>query len=158
MIRTHPANVFVCECITQSLFRLLKRKAYSEITVTGLVHEAGVSRNSFYRNYQNIEDIIQQFLEEKTSKWWDNFIIEPERYPHVIAEMFQHFLDMKEVVLVYNSGQEKLNNLYYQMKEQRRCSTWRKTKNPTLRNLNSRLWICIMPEEPRIHNWNVNMA
>ncbi len=62
------------------------------------------------------------------------------------------------LVLVYKCGQEKLNNLYYQMKEQRRCSTWRKIKNLTLRNLNSRSWICIMPEEPRIHNWNVNMA
>ena len=64
----------------------------------------------------------------------------------------------KELVLVYKCGQEKLNNLYYQMKEQRRCSTWRKIKNLTLRNLNSRSWICIMPEELRIHNWNVNMA
>ena len=49
MKRTHPANVFVCECITQSLFRLMKRKAYNKITVTDLVREAGVSRNSFYR-------------------------------------------------------------------------------------------------------------
>ena len=64
----------------------------------------------------------------------------------------------KGVVLVYKCGQKKLNNLYYQVKEQRRRSTWRKTKNLTLRNLNNRLWICIMPEEPRIHNWNVNMA
>ena len=62
------------------------------------------------------------------------------------------------LVLVYKCGQKKLNNLYYQMKEQRRCSTWRKIKNLTLRSLNSRSWICIMPEEPRIHNWNVNMA
>ena len=62
------------------------------------------------------------------------------------------------MVLVYKCGQEKLNNLYYQMKEQRRCSTWRKIKNLTLRSLNSRSWICIMLEEPRIHNWNVNMA
>jgi len=62
------------------------------------------------------------------------------------------------MVLVYKCGQKKLNNLYYQVKEQRRRSTWRKTKNLTLRNLNNRLWICIMPEEPRIHNWNVNMA
>ena len=62
------------------------------------------------------------------------------------------------VVLVYKCGQEKLNNLYYQMKEQRRCSTWRKIKNLTLRSLNSRSWICIMLEGPRIHNWNVNMA
>ena len=63
-----------------------------------------------------------------------------------------------EVVLVYKCGQEKLNNLYYQVKEQRRCSAWRKTKNPTPRNSSSRSWICTMPEELRIHNWNVNMA
>ena len=63
-----------------------------------------------------------------------------------------------QVVLVYKCGQEKLNNLYYQVKEQRRCSAWRKTKNPTPRNSSSRSWICTMPEELRIHNWNVNMA
>ncbi len=62
------------------------------------------------------------------------------------------------VVLVYKCGQEKLNNLYYQVKEQRRCSAWQKTKNPTPRNSSSRSWICTMPEELRIHNWNVNMA
>lgn len=64
----------------------------------------------------------------------------------------------ENVVLVYKCGQEKLNDLYYEMKEQRRCSTWRKIKNRILRNLSSRSSICIMPEEPRIHNWNVNMA
>ena len=32
------------------------------------------------------------------------------------------------LVLVYKCGQEKLSNLYYQVKEQRRCSAWRKTK------------------------------
>ena len=29
-------------------------------------------------------------------------------------------MKLKAVVLVYKCGQEKLNNLYYQMKEQRR--------------------------------------
>ncbi|MEY8338486.1 hypothetical protein AALB16_10770 [Lachnospiraceae bacterium 62-35] len=62
------------------------------------------------------------------------------------------------LVLVYKCGQEKLNNLYYQMKKQRRCPTWRKTKNPTLRNPSSRSWICTMPEEPPICNRNVNTA
>ena len=42
------------------------------------------------------------------------------------------------MVLVYKCGQEKLNNLYYQVKKQRRCSTWRKTRNLTLRNSSSR--------------------
>ena len=67
-------------------------------------------------------------------------------------------LFLEDVVLVYKCGQEKLNDLYYEMKEQRRCSTWRKIKNRILRNLSSRSSICIMPEEPRIHNWNVNRA
>lgn len=67
-------------------------------------------------------------------------------------------INKAKVVLVYKCGQEKLNNLYYQVKEQRRCSAWQKTKNPTLRNSSSRSWICIMPEEPRIRNWSVNMA
>lgn len=33
------------------------------------------------------------------------------------------------------------------MKEQRRCSTWRKIKNFTCRNSGSRLWICTISEE-----------
>ena len=104
MARTHPANVFVCECITQSLFRLIKRKPYHRITVTDIVREAGVSRNSFYRNYQSTEDIIRQFLQERTSRWWDGFVAHPDRYPHVISEMFRHLLDMREEIdLLYRA-------------------------------------------------------
>ena len=105
MERTHPVNIFVCECITQSLFRLMKRKPYHEITVTDIVREAGVSRNSFYRNYQGIEEIISQFLEQRTSEWWNRFIVCPDRYPHVISEMFFHFLSMREEIgLLYHAG------------------------------------------------------
>ena len=67
MSGTHPANMFVCECITQALFRLMKRRPYHKITVTGLVQEAGVSRNSFYRNYPGIEDIIRR--QSLTGEW-----------------------------------------------------------------------------------------
>ena len=105
MERTHPTNLFVCECITQSLFRLMKQRSYHKITVTDLVREAGVSRNSFYRNYQSIEDIIRQFLETKTAQWWNKVIIFPERYPHIISEMFQHFLSIQtEIDLLYHAG------------------------------------------------------
>ena len=105
MERTHPSNIFVCECITQSLFRLMRRKPYREITVTDIAREAGVSRNSFYRNYQSIEEIVRQFLEGKTSKWWREFIACPDRHSHVICEMLYHFLDMKEEIdLLYRAG------------------------------------------------------
>lgn len=59
------------------------------------------------------------------------------------------------MVLVYKYGQEKLNNLYYQVKEQREMFSMAKTKNPILWNSSSRSWFCTMPEKPRIQNWNV---
>ena len=105
MERTHPSNIFVCECITQSLFRLMRKKPYREITVTDIAREAGVSRNSFYRNYQSIEEIVRQFLEGKTSKRWREFIVCPDRHSHVVCEMLYHFLDMKEEIdLLYRAG------------------------------------------------------
>ena len=75
-----------------------------------------------------------------------------------LSTAMQELTELENLVLVYKCGQEKLNNLYYQVKKQRRCFTWRKTRNLTLRNSSSRSWICIMPEEPRIRNWSVNMA
>lgn len=45
------------------------------------------------------------FFEKKTSEWWSRFIVCPDHYPHVISEMFHHFLDMKEEIdLLYHAG------------------------------------------------------
>ena len=93
MERRHPANLFVRDCITKALFKLMKSKNYHDITVSALVKTAGVSRNSFYRNYQSIEDILRQYLVEQTSQWWNEYIADPN--PNIIAETFQHFLNMR---------------------------------------------------------------
>lgn len=105
MERKHPANLFVRDCITKALFKLMAKKDYHEISISELVRVAGVSRNSFYRNYQSVEEIIRQDLNEKTTTWWDDFIVDSNRYPHVIAEMFQLFLSMKaEINLLYKAN------------------------------------------------------
>lgn len=105
MERKHPSNLFVRDCITKALFMLMKKKAYQEISISELVKVAGVSRNSFYRNYDSVEEILREFLVTQTSAWWSRFIVDPTRYPHVIGEMFQHFLDMKEEIeLLYKAG------------------------------------------------------
>lgn len=105
MERKHPVNLFVRDCITKALFRLMKKKNYHDIGISELVKEAGVSRNSFYRNYQSVNEILRQYLAEQTTAWWSDFITHPDRYPHVIAEMFQHFLNMQEEIkLLYKAG------------------------------------------------------
>lgn len=103
MKRKNPANLFVRDCITKALFKLMKSENYQDITVSALVKTAGVSRNSFYRNYQSIEDILRQYLEEQTSRWWNKYIANPT--PDIIAETFQHFLSMQEeILLLYKAG------------------------------------------------------
>ena len=85
--------------------QLLQGKKIDDISVSELTRQAQVGRVSFYRNYQSIEEIIRQFLEERTSRWWDGLIACPDRYPHAISEMFQHFLDMREEIeLLYRTG------------------------------------------------------
>lgn len=103
MERKHPANLFVRDCITKALFKLMKTKNYQDITVSALVKTAGVSRNSFYRNYQSIEDILRQYFVEQTSQWWNEYIANPNL--NIIAEIFQHLLNMQEeILLLYKAG------------------------------------------------------
>lgn len=56
--RLVPVSHLICE----GLLRLIEagQKPYSEITIQDIVDEAGVCRNSFYRNFQSKEDIFQK--------------------------------------------------------------------------------------------------
>lgn len=49
--------------ITEGLFSLLRKKTFSEITVTDIVKEAKVARASYYRNFQNKEEIIRAAMD-----------------------------------------------------------------------------------------------
>ena len=62
--RKNKNNIFVRECITQSLFKLLEKKEFADITITDLITKAGVSRMGFYRNYVSKEDVIESYILE----------------------------------------------------------------------------------------------
>ncbi len=50
--------------IKDSLLRLLSKKCYSEITVTDICRESGVSRGTFYAHYKNINEIIDELFDD----------------------------------------------------------------------------------------------
>ena len=49
--------------IVEALLALMEEKPYSEITVTEIVHRAGVARQSYYRNFSGKEEVIEEFFE-----------------------------------------------------------------------------------------------
>ena len=62
--RKNQANQLARECIVTALMQLLKEKPLSAISVSELTERAGVSRMTYYRNYQSKEDIFSSYLEE----------------------------------------------------------------------------------------------
>ena len=53
-------NTYVKKRITAALLALLKEKPLSDISVSELTGKAEIGRVSFYRNYQNKEDILKE--------------------------------------------------------------------------------------------------
>ncbi len=64
-LKHHSSNIFVKDCITTALFKLLEMKNFDKITITDIVEKAGVSRMGYYRNYKSKEDIIETYVYEK---------------------------------------------------------------------------------------------
>lgn len=58
----------VKQFLTEALFRLMEKKDYRSISVSQLVQTAGVSRSSFYRNFYDILDIVDEFYKNTISE------------------------------------------------------------------------------------------
>lgn len=56
-------NARVKRSIEDAFFSLLKNQNFSEITITDLVKKSGVSRTSYYRNFNSKEDIIKEYIQ-----------------------------------------------------------------------------------------------
>ena len=63
------SNEVVIESITQAMADLMMERRFEEISVTALVQRAGVSRNSFYRNFADKDDVIRRYIEGETEGW-----------------------------------------------------------------------------------------
>lgn len=63
MSKASMDNMRVKNQITEGLFSLLWKKPFSEISVTDIVKEAKVARASYYRNFENKEQIIEAAMD-----------------------------------------------------------------------------------------------
>lgn len=58
--------------IEKTLFSLLTKKPYAEISIAEITRKAEVSRTSFYRNYENKDAVLAQFLAKQYQKFIDD--------------------------------------------------------------------------------------
>ena len=104
MERKNAAHELVIESMTQALLQLMEKKPLDEISATELCDRAGVSRQSYYRNFSSKEEILSEYLTKCTDEWYRSLDIFDREDFH---EVFWH-----ELMKLYK-GNEKLIRLIY---------------------------------------------
>ena len=95
--------VTVKDLIAEAFIRLLKKKDYHEITVVNIITEAQSGRVSFYRNFQDKDDVLRYYIETVTDRWLsqteDNYItLTQESIRPYIVWLFEHMYKHRDVV------------------------------------------------------------
>lgn len=87
-------NTYVKKAISDAVIKILKEKSLNDISISEICNVAGVGRASFYRNYQNKEDILKQYNLKLIKEWGERFENDPKSSIHnVFGSLFQHYKD-----------------------------------------------------------------
>ncbi len=94
-------NTYVKRQITNALLTLLEQHEFSELSISQITDAAQVSRNSFYRNYSDKEDILVQYI-RKLFTDWDTEYKKRNRDSNatLYGSLFQHLIDNKDFYLL----------------------------------------------------------
>ena len=54
---------FSKNCLSQALMELLENHEYSDVSIQDIVDKAGFSRMAYYRNFKNLDEMIDYYLD-----------------------------------------------------------------------------------------------
>lgn len=90
---------------TRAMLELLKKKLFTEITVSDLVKKSGASRASFYRNYESKEQIIDEYLEQIFGAIIEKYPISSTNIREQVLHIFQEIYERKsDLEILKNAG------------------------------------------------------
>ena len=103
-------NTYVKKQILTALLDLLKEKPLSDISVSELTSKAEIGRVSFYRNYQNKEDILKEESNRLIKEWGRLYESNPESTPEsLFPSLFDFYRDHREFyTILYNAGMSSI--------------------------------------------------
>ncbi len=106
-------NAYVIEHITDALLELLDCKPIGDISISELCDLAGIGRASFYRNFENKEDILRRYI-KKIFKEWTDEADNKENSPlnELLRLLFAHFEIHRDFYRLLNE-----RNLVYLLKD-----------------------------------------
>ncbi len=106
-------NLIIKESITEALLRLMQKKNFYEISITEITKLAGVSRISFYRNFESKEDVLTKYIFECSMTHFDD--LSPQTARDKLIALFTVINSISEIIeLLYNQHLSHLFLNYFQ--------------------------------------------
>lgn len=92
--------------ITEALLLLLKEKEYKDISITEICNKAGVTRMSFYRNFESKEDILLKKVQTVTDSFLKESAISYKRdtVSNYFVKLFTHMQQQKDLCTALNKA------------------------------------------------------
>lgn len=87
--------------LTTALFKLMKGKNYNNITISDITKKAGVSRVTYYRNFESKDDIIYQYFISNIEPFNSSITFRPrckDDYFEIIYHVFEGLKKKKEIL------------------------------------------------------------
>ncbi|MFS0781202.1 TetR/AcrR family transcriptional regulator [Bacillus sp. 1P06AnD] len=99
--KRNAVNMFAKDCIALALFKLMKEKQYEDITITDIAKTAGVSRVTYYRNYNSKEEIITHYVDELGYRFGqETKHLDPTKDMYVcVLAFFRYWIKHREFLL-----------------------------------------------------------
>lgn len=115
MKRKNEAHELVLQCLSEALLKLMEKKPFKEIKVSELCEKAGVSRVSFYRNFNLMSDILVRYLSDSMDEWWKEFVkrTDEEVLETFWTEVLQQYKKNEKLILLIAQ-----NDMSYIIKDQ----------------------------------------
>ncbi|MGM0215863.1 TetR/AcrR family transcriptional regulator [Enterococcus sp. AZ109] len=96
--------------IVEALIRLLKRKNYSDITITNITDEALLGRRTFYRHFKSKDEVVELISLQLVDGFADRLLVEKaETFDEIMKTYFTFWEENIELFLLLN----KARLLYY---------------------------------------------
>ena len=106
---TNHSKQFSRDCMVQALMQLLQTKSLSNITISELTERAGVSRMTYYRNYNSMDEIFISYLKDLVDAYRQDVAAWPDKgnyndYRNMLHcyEYFDHYREF--IACLVNTG------------------------------------------------------
>lgn len=100
---TNKTAVHSQHMVVQALFRLMKHKPFQQISVTEICEEAALGRKTFYRNFDQKEDVVEFWLDILCAQYREELFSVPQG--QMLSRHCAFLKTHKDtLVVLYNNG------------------------------------------------------